>query len=139
VPPVKAVLDTNVIVSALLKDGGREALLVDLALSGGFTPVVSKVLLEEYEEVLRRPGFGFNPTRITRSLRAIRDTAIIVQPQKELHVTRDPDDNKVLECVLEGGAQYVVTGNARHFPKEFQRIRILPPRLFLVILAAHLE
>jgi putative PIN family toxin of toxin-antitoxin system len=139
VPPVKAVLDTNVIVSALLKDGGREALLVDLALSGSFTLVVSNALLEEYEEVLRRPGFGFNPTQVTRSLRAIRDTAIIVQPQKQLHVTRDPDDNKVLECALEAGAEYVVSGNTRDFPKEFQGIRIVPPRQFLVILAAHLE
>ena len=101
-PAVRAVLDTNVIVSALLKDGGREALLVDLAQSGSFKLVVSEALLEEYEEVLRRPGFGFNPTQITGSLRAIRDSAIVVHPQKRLHVTRDPDDNKVLERALEG-------------------------------------
>jgi predicted nucleic acid-binding protein len=47
VPAVKAVLDTNVIVSALLKDGGREALIVDLAQSGSFKLVVSEALLEE--------------------------------------------------------------------------------------------
>jgi predicted nucleic acid-binding protein len=81
VPAVKAVLDTNVIVSALLKDGGREALLVHLALSGSFKLVVSEALLEEYEEVLRRPGLAFNPTQITGSLRAIRDSAIMVQPR----------------------------------------------------------
>jgi len=138
-PAVRAVLDTNVIVSALLKDGGREALLVDLAQSGSFKLVVSEALLEEYEEVLRRPGFGFNPTQITGSLRAIRDSATVVHPQKRLHVTRDPDDNKVLECALEAGAEYVVTGNTRDFPKEFQGTRIIPPRQFLIILAAQLE
>jgi len=139
VPPVKAVLDTNVVVSALLKGGGREALLVDLALAGSFTLVVSNALLEEYEEVLRRPGFGFNPTQVARSLRAIQHTAVIVQPQKQLQVTRDPDDNKVLECALEAGAEYVVTGNTRDFPKEYRGIRIVPSRQFLAILAAHLE
>jgi putative PIN family toxin of toxin-antitoxin system len=138
VPPVNAVLDTNVIVSALLKDRGREALLLDLALSGGFTLLVSDALLEEYEEVLRRPGFGFNPARITQSLRAIRATARIVQPQNQLHATRDPDDNMILECALEGGADYVVTGNTRDFPKEFQGIRIVPPREFMLVLAARL-
>jgi len=139
VPPVKAVLDTNVIVSALLQDEGREALLLYLALSGSFTLIVLRALIEEYEEVLRRPAFEFNPTHITRSLQAIRDAARIVQPQKELHVTRDPDDNLVLECAWEGGAEYVVTGNTRDFPKEFRGIRTVPPREFMVVLAGRRE
>ena len=138
-PRVKAVLDTNVVVSALLKDGGREALIVDLALSGRFTPVVSKDLLGEYEEVLRRPRLGLNPARVTRAMRAIRSKALCVDPQIFVQGAHDPDDNMVLACALAGGADYLVTGNTRHFPKEFQSIRIIPPRQFLVILAAELE
>ena len=138
-PRVKAVLDTNVIVSALLKPDGRQALLLDLALSGAFTAIVSGDLLQEYEEVLRRPRFGLDRRRITRSLRAIRDAGHLVQPRKQVHVTRDPDDNMVLECALEGGAEYVVTGNTRDFPMEYQGIRIVPPRQFMTVLAGQLE
>ena len=138
-PVVKAVLDTNVVVSAHLKVEGLEALILELALSARFSLIVSRALLEEYEGVLRRPRFRLDPRRIERSMLAIQKAAILVQPQKHLQVTLDPEDNKVLECALEGGAEYLVTGNTRHFPKEFQRIGILAPRQFLVILAVRLH
>jgi putative PIN family toxin of toxin-antitoxin system len=136
---VKAVLDTNVVVSAHLKGEGREALILELAVSGRFKLVVSEALLEEYEEVLERPRFHLDPGKIGRSIQAIRKAALLVQPPRQLHVTRDPDDNKVLECALEGGAEYVVTGNTRHFPKLFQGVKTIPPRQFLEILASLLE
>ncbi len=135
----KAVLDTNVVVSAHLRGDGREALILELALSGRFQLVVSGALLEEYEEVLQRPRFDLDPDKIGRSIQAIRKAALLVQPPTKLDVTRDPDDNKVLECALEGGAEYVVTGNTRHFPKHFQAVEIVPPRQFLEILATLLE
>ena len=138
-PGVSAVLDTNVVVSAHLKAKGQEALILELALSGSFTIIASPPLLEEYEGVLRRPRFGLDPKSITRSIQAIRKQARVVQPKHELRVTRDPDDNMVLECAVEGGAAYVVTGNTRDFPTRFQDVRVIPPRQFLVILAAHLE
>jgi putative PIN family toxin of toxin-antitoxin system len=99
-----------------------------LALGRKFQLVVSEALLEEYEEVLQRPRFDLDPGKIRRSIQAIRKAALLVQPQNQVHITRDPDDNKVLECALEGGAEYIVTGNARHFPKVFQGIKIIPPR-----------
>jgi putative PIN family toxin of toxin-antitoxin system len=132
------VLDTNVIVSAHLKLDGREALILALALSGRFDIVVSGLLLDEYDGMLRRPLFGFAPAAVTRSIRAIRQRAHIVKPQAELHITRDPDDNKVLECAVAGNAAYLVTGNGRDFPAQFREVRVLAPREFLVILAAHL-
>ena len=138
-PRVKAVLDTNVVVSALLKPYGRQALLLDLALSGTFTTIASRDLLQEYEEVLRRPRFALDPRRIAGSLRAIRKVAALIQPREHLHVTGDPDDNMLLESALEGGAEYVVTGNTRDFPREFQGIQIVPPREFMTVLAERLE
>jgi uncharacterized protein len=66
----------------------------------------------------------------------MREAAILVAPRKRLDVTRDPDDNKVLECALEARADYVVTGNARDFPARFQDIRIISPRRFLTLLAS---
>jgi putative PIN family toxin of toxin-antitoxin system len=139
VPRVKAVLDTNVIVSALLADGGREALILDLAFSARYTLVVSDALLEEYEEVLRRPRFRLDPRRIKAAMREIRSASLHVDPQTKVRAARDPDDNKVLECALAAEADYVVTGNTRHFPSQFQGIRIIPPRRFMVLLAAQVE
>jgi putative PIN family toxin of toxin-antitoxin system len=139
VPPVRAVLDTNVVVSAHLKERGQEALILELALSGRFELVVSPALLQEYEEVLLRPRFNLYPAAITRSIRAIRHLALLVSPTKSLNVTRDPDDNMVLECASSGKAHYVVTGNARDFPHRFQGIHVIAARQFLVILAASVE
>jgi predicted nucleic acid-binding protein len=60
----------------------------------------------------------------------------VVVPKKKLDVAIDPDDNKVVECALEARADYIVTGNIRHFPSRFQDIRIVLPRQFLTLLAA---
>lgn len=139
-PRVKAVLDTNIIVSALLKDGGREALVFDLATSGAFTPVVSDPLLAEYGEVLGRPGFGFETRRVKGALQDIRRHALHVgTPRVLVGAAHDPDDDMVLACALAGGADYVVTGNVRHFPGKFHGVAIVPSRQFLVILAAEAE
>jgi putative PIN family toxin of toxin-antitoxin system len=85
---------------------------------------------------LKRPRFGLDAREIAKSLRFIRNATIRVTPRKQLIVTRDPDDNKVLECALEARADYVVTGNTRDFPAQFQDIRIISPRSFLTILAS---
>jgi len=136
---IRAVLDTNVVVSAHLVAQGRQALIVELGLGRAFEWIVSEPLLAEYEEVLRRPRFGLRPESVARSMGAIREVVRLVSPHRKLTVTTDPDDNLVLECALEGGANYVVTGNLRHFPAKYRNIRIVSPRAFQLILAADLE
>jgi uncharacterized protein len=133
---LRAVLDTNVVVSAHLRPEGQQALILGLAFGRKFRWFVSEALLEEYEGVLRRQRFGLNPQSVTRSIRLIRKTATLAVPKKRLSVTRDPDDNKVIECALEARTDYVVTGNIRHFPSRFQDIRVVPPRQFLTLIAA---
>lgn len=133
---LKAVLDTNVVLSAHLNLEGSSRVILDLVFSRFFRCFVSNPLLEEYEEVLKRPRFGRDAREIARSLRLMRNAAILVVPRKRLQVTRDPDDNKVLECALEARADYIVTGNIRDFPERFQDIRIIPPRRFMTLLAS---
>ncbi len=133
---LKAVLDTNVVLSAYLNLEGPSRVILDLVFSGHFRCFVSNPLLEEYEEVLKRPRFERDPREIARSIRPMRDAAILVVPRKRLQITSDSDDNKVLECALAARADYVVTGNTRDFPERFQDIRIVPPRLFMTILAS---
>jgi putative PIN family toxin of toxin-antitoxin system len=133
---LKAVLDTNAVLSAHLTAEGPSAVILDLVFSKFFRCFVSSPLLEEYEEVLKRPRFGLDVREIARSLRLIRNSTIRVTPRKQLNGHARPDDNKVLECALEARADYVVTGNTRDFPSRFQDIRIISPRSFLTILAS---
>jgi uncharacterized protein len=135
---ISAVLDTNVIVSAQLQSEGPPARVSDLAFSGHIRCFVSEGLLQEYERVLLRPRFGFAARDIAELLRAFRQVAIEVSPRKRVAVAHDPTDNQVLECALEARADYVVTGNTRHFPVKFQDIRIATPRQFLTIFASRL-
>lgn len=125
------VLDTNIIVSAHLKEEGLERFVLDLALACKFQLFLSAEILEEYEAVLARSAFKLNPDRIAASLRLIEKAAIVVRPEKRLEAAKDPDDNKFLECVAEAQAGYLVTGNKKHFPAQWQQTRIVNAREFL--------
>jgi len=136
---IKAVLDTNMIVSAHLVAQGRQALILELALGGAFEWIASEALLEEYEDVLRRPRFGFSPAAITQSMETIRDAVRLVTPRNRYAISSDPDDNLVLECAVEGNADFLVTGNLRHSPARFRGVRVVSPRTFQLILASALD
>jgi len=133
---IRAVLDTNVVVSAHLEAEGREALILGLAIAGWFRSFASEALFAEYEGVLRRAKFKFDEKRVAHWLKEMRASMRLVKLKRKLQVTADPDDNLVLECALEARADYVVTGNLRHFPKQFQDIRVISPKQFLTVLAA---
>ena len=133
---LRAVLDTSVVISARLSPEGQQALILGLAIAQYFRCFVSDALLEEYEAVLRRERFGLSPRSVTQSMRIIRKCTTLVIPKRKLDVSRDPDDNKIVECALEARADYIVTGNTRHFPSRFQDIRIVLPRQFLTLAAA---
>lgn len=132
----KAVLDTNVVVSGLRNPEGNAASVLRLAESRAFRCYVSKAILNEYADVLPRPDIGLNREQITKFLRMVRRIFIMVSPARKITAATDPDDNVFLECALEAKADYVVTGNLRHFPARFQDIRVVSARQFLSILAA---
>ncbi len=125
------VLDTNVIVSAHLKNEGFERFVLDLALAKKIQLFLSTEILEEYEDVLARPAFKLDPHRVSASLKWIEKAAIVVFPGKKVQAAKDPDDDKFLECAAEAQADYLVTGNKRHFPEQWRQTRILNAREFL--------
>jgi putative PIN family toxin of toxin-antitoxin system len=127
----QAVYDTNVIISAVLKEGSIPASLVSLALQGAVSLFLSPQLFAEYKEVLNRPVFGFDKKAVTALLKDIEKTAVMVHPTLRVQSALDEPDNRILECALEAKAQYVVTGNKRHFPfAQFKGIRIVSPAEF---------
>jgi uncharacterized protein len=128
---IRAVLDTNIIVSAFLQRLGQPARVLLLALAGAFQLCVSGEIYAEYEDVIRRPRFNRSQGEIETMLRAIREQAFWTRPATRVRACSDPDDNIFLECAESARAHYVVTGNRKDFPETWRETRILTPRQFL--------
>jgi putative PIN family toxin of toxin-antitoxin system len=108
---IRVVLDTNVLVSALLQPQGRPAQVLLLTTAGPAARLcVSAEVYAEYEEVIRRPRFKRNENEISDVLRAIREVGIWVKPSHKVRGCIDPDD-VFLECAQAARAHYLVTGN----------------------------
>jgi putative PIN family toxin of toxin-antitoxin system len=135
----KVVLDTNVVVSAHLKAGGLEAFALDLALASKLQLYVSPDVLAEYEEVLRRPRFRIDSKKVTQSLRLIKKRAKNVTPTLTLSVSPDTDDNRFLECAEAANADYMVTGNRRHFPAKYRNTLVVNARQLIEIITPGLK
>jgi putative PIN family toxin of toxin-antitoxin system len=125
----RVVLDTNVVVSAHLNAAGLERAVLNWALEQGF--FVSDPILEEYGDVLRRTKLKIDSGLVTESLSLIRAQATLVSPTRKVTVSRDPDDNRFLECAEAAHADYLVTGNKRHFPASYKNTRVVDAREFL--------
>jgi putative PIN family toxin of toxin-antitoxin system len=130
---IRVVLDTNVIVSAHLRPDGLEATVFLLALAGTITLCVSPSLLAEYEGVLSRKKFSLDPRRVAGSLEQMRNASRTVRPKRTLTECRDPEDNRFLECAEAAGADYLITGNKRHFPTHVGKTKVVNAREFLEI------
>jgi putative PIN family toxin of toxin-antitoxin system len=122
------VLDTNVMVSAMLAPRGNEAVVLRLALAGEFLICVSPELLAEYEDVLRRPRLGIPSTAVQSLLSELRSKGKLVHPKTVVHASPDEEDNRFLECAEAARALYLVTGNKRHFPKAWKQTRVVNAR-----------
>jgi putative PIN family toxin of toxin-antitoxin system len=129
---IRVVIDTNVVVSAHLNDEGLPAAILDLAASRRIQMYISEPILAEYQEVLNRPHFKLTPRRIARSLSVIRKTSLLVKPTKKVMVIKlDDPDNRLLECAEAAEANYLVTGNIKHFPVSFKSTIIVTPKQFI--------
>jgi len=132
-----AVYDTNVIVSAALYANSLPASLVSLAIAGQVRLFLSPPILAEYTDVLRRPKFQFSTRMVNALLRDLSRVATIVTPTARLSVSPDDADNRFLECAQASGAEYLVTGNKRHFPfPSYEGIVIASPAEFAQVLSA---
>lgn len=124
----RVVLDTNVLVSALLVPVGSSARLLKLAERGSITLLYDDRILWEYDQVLRRPRFGFSLPSVEVLIEFLlregeRVIAEIMKP-----AGADPTDQPFFEVAFSGGAELLVTGNRKHFPQNPpQGLRITGP------------
>jgi putative PIN family toxin of toxin-antitoxin system len=130
-PSPSVVLDTNILVSGHLRTDGLERFVLDMALSRRLQLFYSASIIEEYEGVLSRPKFHIAPAKFAELLALLRSSGRRVIPKRKLQVAIDPDDDIFLECAEAAQAQYIVTGNKKHFPDAWGVTRIVNTREFL--------
>jgi uncharacterized protein len=129
---MKIVLDTNVLVAGLLSPFGPCGDIVRMMSSGSLTLCMDARILSEYREVLKRPKFGFDQDKVAAILDYIEHHGWVVGAALLSLPLRDRDDEPFLEVAVSGGADYLVTGNAAHFPSElFQGVKVISPADFL--------
>jgi putative PIN family toxin of toxin-antitoxin system len=136
--PLRLVLDTNIMVSAALKLGGLQRTALLLAITKPARLYVSPPILSEYRAVLARPELRIRKGLRLQLLQLIENRASLVSPSQSLQITSDPGDNLFLECADTARADYLITGNQRHFPQFWKKTKIISSREFISIVAPHL-
>ena len=126
--PLRLVIDTNVLISAAIKPAGLQRTVLLLAITS----------LEEYSEVLGRRELRIRKGLRQQLLQLIKNHSYTVVPTRRLDVTSDPDDNMFLECADAARADYLVTGNQKHFPRFWKKTKIITTREFIGLTAPHL-
>ena len=132
---IRVVLDTNVVISALIKPGSIPESVFEITLSHPRVQLcLSKDIVGEYKTVLSYGKFKkyLHKDNIAQALRAIRQSALLIESRKaDIPKLADPDDEKFLACAVTARAAYLITGNTKHFPQlSFERTRIITPREF---------
>ena len=136
---MRAVIDTNILVSSFLSTQSSSARILRLFEEEAFELVVSQPLLDEYQEALGyekvRKMHGMADEEIQQRVADLKTTAIFVTPTASIKVVSDPDDDMLFAAALEGQADIIVSGDAAvQAVKEYQGIRVLSPTLFIALL-----
>lgn len=137
---IRAVLDTNVMVSGILSAKGAPGRILTAWFEDRFHLVTSLPILKELDRVLRYPKIsrrhGWSDARVLEFVEDVQSLAILVPGELRLKViAEDPSDDRYLECAIEGEAGYVVSGD-RHLVglAGYEGVEILSPRAFLDLL-----
>jgi len=137
---IRVVVDANVFVSAALKPHSKPAKIIDLVKEGKIALIVSNLILEELRKVFRYPKIRkelhLAINEIDEALAKIAQGAVLTPGNLKIRaVNDDPEDNRYLECAVEGQADYIISGD-RHLTKleAFQGIIIIDPASFLELI-----
>lgn len=129
-----AVIDTNVIVSSMLKGTSIPGIIVSKALDGPIIPLLNDEIIEEYRDVLSRNQFGLSKEAVDELIDNLKKRAIFLDRTETTEQFVDPDDIVFYEIVMTARnttEAYLITGNKKHFPvKSF----VVTPREMLDII-----
>lgn len=136
--PLRLVIDTNVLVSAALKPSSLQRTTFLLAITKPARLYISPPILDEYAEVLARPELKIRKGLRLQLLQLIKNHSHLVVPSHRLEIATDPDDNIFIECADTARADYLITGNQRHFPTFWKKTKVITCREFIELTAPHL-
>ena len=129
-----AVIDTNVLVSTMLKHHSVPGCIIDLAFDGPIIPILNDAIEKEYREVLSRPKFHLPSDLIEDILSSFHQRGLYIDAEELDIELPDPKDRVFYEVVMEERKDedaYLVTGNIRHFP---EKPYVVTPRQMLNII-----
>lgn len=132
-----AVIDTNVLVSAMLKWNSVPGNVMELAFNGTIIPIFNDDIIKEYVNVLSRPKFHLTQDIIDDVIGTIRDKGVYINEETIDIDLPDPKDRVFYEVVMEERKDkdaYLVTGNIKHFPTE--PFIVTPRQMIDIILSA---
>jgi len=126
------VIDTNILVSGLLKMHSTSAVILRLVLENEIKLAYDIRIIDEYRDVLRRDKFGFKDEHVEAILEQIKAEGISIAATPLAKTLPDKDDAPFLEVALTGGIKFLVTGNKKHFPQNLcKKVKILSPSEFV--------
>ncbi|NBB91021.1 MAG: putative toxin-antitoxin system toxin component, PIN family [Spirochaetes bacterium] len=128
------VLDTNVLVSGVLKPHSIPGSILNAILDERVAVLVDDRILSEYRDVLERPKFDFPPSYIESVLEFFEHRGDHVTAPPVSERLADPTDLPFYEVAIAGVADFLVTGNGRHFP---DRHFVVSPKEFISILRGY--
>ncbi len=129
---MRVVIDTNVLIFGLLSPFGPPGIIVGLITAGSLRSCHDSRILAEYNAVLRRPAFPFAEEEVMALMAQIRAGGELVSAKPLPLRLPDPDDEPFLEVAAAAMAEFLVTGNLKHFPHDRrQGVRVVTPRVFL--------
>ena len=102
-----------------------------MAVGGKLEIAVSAGLEAEYRDVAGRKKFAKQREALEAAIDSLLAVAVRVTPAAECDACSDADDNQLLDCAVAAGAQFVVTGNGKHFPEEWRGVRVINARALL--------
>ncbi|MDR1950730.1 MAG: putative toxin-antitoxin system toxin component, PIN family [Bacteroidales bacterium] len=136
------ILDTNVLVSALIQKSFPHHIIFDYVLDERVKLCLSSELMNEYRKVLSRPKFTKIDDFQSNAeivLSRFEKIATFYEPKNRLDIIKDKSDNKLLELAEESNANFLITGNSVDFTmKTHKETQILSPRIFWEFVAEHL-
>jgi putative PIN family toxin of toxin-antitoxin system len=136
---MRAVVDTTILVSAVIKPSGRVGAVMQRLRRREYKLLISRATLDEFTQVIFRPHlrkkYGLTDRVLRSTIRLIVLRSELVHPGRRIAISRDPHDDKFLEVADSGNADVIVSGDEDLLTlTEFEGIPIIPPSRFLAML-----
>ena len=137
---MKIVVDSNIFVSSFFW-GGNPRNIFERVINGFDELFITEEILIEIESVMNRSKFQANSSKIKDYIRIVKKySKIVVSNSISEEISRDEDDNKILQCGIDGNVNFIITGdNDLLVLNEYKNIKIVKPREYLDIVEKQAE